>query len=65
MKKEVKIYWVNFGGGLKLYGKLAPGETHNQNTYSNAIWLITDEEEKPLGYFRATRKVGKAVIPNR
>jgi dipeptidyl aminopeptidase/acylaminoacyl peptidase len=65
MKKGVKIYWVNFGGGLKLYGKLAPGETRNQNTYSDAVWLVTDEEEKPLGYFRATRKVGKAVIPNR
>ena len=64
MKKGVKIYWVNFGGGLKLYGKLAPGETRNQNTYSDAIWLVTDEEEKSLGYFRATRKVGKAVIPN-
>jgi hypothetical protein len=64
MKKGVKIYWVNFGGGLKLYGELAPGETRNQNTYSDAIWLITDEEEKSLGYFRATRKVGKAVIPN-
>jgi fermentation-respiration switch protein FrsA (DUF1100 family) len=65
MEKVVKVYWVNFGGGLKLYGKLAPGETHNQNTYSDAIWIITDEEEKPLGYFRATRKVGKAVIPGR
>ncbi|MBT7910319.1 MAG: prolyl oligopeptidase family serine peptidase [Verrucomicrobia bacterium] len=65
MKKGVKIYWVNFGGGLKLYGKLAPGETRNQNTYSDAVWLVTDEEEKSLGYFRATRTVGKAVIPNR
>ena len=59
----MKIYWVNFGGGLKLYGKLAPGETRNQNTYSDAIWLITDEKDNSLGWFRATGKIGKAVIP--
>jgi len=54
---------VNFGGGLKLYGKLAPGGTRNQNTYSDAIWLITDEKDNSLGWFRATGKIGKAVIP--
>ena len=61
----MKIYWVTFGGGLKLYGKLNPGGTRNQNTYSDAIWLITDDKDNSLGYFRATGKIGKAVIPKR
>jgi len=64
-KERVKIYWVTFGGGLKLYGKLNPGGTRNQNTYSDAIWLITDDKDNSLGYFRATGKIGKAVIPKR
>jgi hypothetical protein len=60
---KVKIYWVEYGGGLRLYGELDPGGTRVQNTFSDATWLITDEKEKPLGYFRTTLKLGKAVIP--
>ena len=60
---KVKLYWVEYGGGLRLYGELEPGGTRNQNTFSEASWLVTDEKDKPLGYFRSTQKVGKAVIP--
>ena len=63
MPIKVKIYWVEYGGGLKLYGELEPGGKREQNTFSEASWLITDEKENPLGYFRTTQKVGKAVIP--
>ena len=63
MKIKVKIYWVEYGGGLKLYGELEPGGKREQNTFSEANWLITDKNDKPLGYFRTTQKVGKAVIP--
>ena len=59
----MKIYWVEYGGGLKLYGELEPGGKREQNTFSEANWLITDKNDKPLGYFRTTQKVGKAVIP--
>ncbi len=60
---KVKIYWVEYGGGLRFYGELDPGGTRNQNTFSSASWLITDEKDKPLGYFRTTKKRGIAVIP--
>ena len=60
---KVKIYWVEYGGGLRLYGELEPGGTRVQNTFSQASWLVTDEKEKPLGYFRTGLKLGKAVIP--
>ena len=60
---KVKIYWVEYGGGLRLYGELEPGGKRVQNTFSQASWLITDEKEKPLGYFRTGLKLGKAVIP--
>ena len=63
MPIKVKVYWVEYGGGLKLYGELEPGGKRIQNTFSQASWLITDGNEKPLGYFRTTQKVGKAVIP--
>ena len=63
--QKVKIFWVEYGGGLKLYGELKPGGTRKQSTFANASWLITDEKDKPLGYFRTTPKVGLAVIPKR
>ena len=59
----VKVYWVQYGGGLKFYGNLEPGATREQSTFSDASWLITDEADKPLGYFRTTQKAGFAVIP--
>ena len=60
---KVKLYWVEYGGGLRLYGELDPNGTRNQNTFSQASWLVTDVNDKPLGYFRTTQKVGKATIP--
>jgi hypothetical protein len=60
---KVKIYWIEFGGRLKLYGELEAGATRKQSTYSNASWLITDTGDKPLGYFRTSGKIGNAVIP--
>ena len=48
---------------MRFYGELKPGGIRKQNTYSNAPWVITDEKDKPLGYFRTTQKRGNAVIP--
>ena len=62
--QKVKVHWVQYGGGLKHYETIAPGGTHKQTTFSNASWLITDESDKPLGYFRTTHLTGIAVIPS-
>ena len=62
-KRKVQIYWVNYEGGLQLYWDLNPGESYKQPTFSSHTWLITDVNDKPLGYFRATRNVAKASIP--
>lgn len=62
-KRRVKIYWVGYDGKLKIYGELDPGKTRNQNTYANNTWLITDVEDKPLGYFICGPVHCLAVIP--
>jgi len=61
--KNVKLYWIDYGGARKLYGEIAKGGERQQNTYSDAVWLVTDEKDKPLGYFVATTKMAKAIIP--
>ena len=62
--RVVKIFWVEYGGGLKLYGQIQPGGSRKQGTFANPSWLVTDDQDHPLGYFRTTAKVGRAVIPS-
>ena len=38
-------------------------EKHDQNTYSKAVWLITDLSDKPLGHFVTTKEDSNGVIP--
>jgi len=63
--RRVKIYWVGWRGGLRLYGELDPGETRRQHTSAGHAWQITDEDDKPLGHFIAGPQVSRAVIPGR
>ena len=60
---RIKLYWVDYGGSLKLYGEIDSGGNRQQTTYSDAVWLVTDEKDKPLGYFISGQKVALAVIP--
>ena len=62
-KQTVKLYWVEYGGGLKLYGEIEAGATRRQTTYSDASWLVTDLSDKHLGHFRTGLKEAIAVIP--
>ena len=62
--RRVKIYWVGYDAKLQLYGELNPDATRYQNTYAGATWLITDENDKPLGHFRIGNDESLAVIPN-
>ena len=63
-KRKIKIYWVGYGGELKLYGELAPGGKRTQNSYANNTWLITDTEDQAIGYFICTPERAKAIIPD-
>ncbi|MEK6235798.1 MAG: c-type cytochrome, partial [Planctomycetales bacterium] len=63
-KRRVKLFWVGYRGQLQLYGEIDPGKTRQQNTYAKSTWLITDENDKPLGHFIAETLVARAVIPN-
>lgn len=60
----VKLFWVQYGsGGLRFYADIATGKTLKRNTFSEATWVITDENETQLGYFRSVVKPSRAVIP--
>ena len=61
--RVVKLYWVSFANELKLYAELQPSAARQQNSYSKHTWLITDENDTPLGYFIVAEDVCRAVIP--
>ena len=63
-KKPVKLFWIGYGNGaLKFYARLAPGATRKQNSYSKNAWLITDDDDQPLGFFLVTEDDSHAVVP--
>lgn len=62
-KETVRILWVSYGGELKLYGTLEPGKVRDQNTFSEASWLVTTLNNEPLGYFRTGSEKALAIIP--
>lgn len=61
--KPVKVFWVSYNDELQLYAELAPGAKKQQNTYSRNTWLITDANDKPMGYFIVGEDLARAVIP--
>ena len=61
--QAVKLYWIDYGGKPKLYGVIEKGDQRRQNTYEDAVWMLTDEKDNALGYFVTTRKFSRAVIP--
>ncbi|HAL12335.1 MAG TPA: hypothetical protein DCP67_00875 [Planctomycetaceae bacterium] len=63
-KRKIKIYWVGYGGELKLYGELAPGGKRTQNSYAKNTWLITDTADQAIGYFICSPERAKAIIPD-
>ena len=62
-KDPVKVFWVDYGGGLKQYGEIQAGAKKEQNSFSQAVWLITNVADKRLGYFITTDKNATATIP--
>ena len=60
--ERVVKYWYVDGEEQKLYGELQPGERRVQETFASHVWLITDQQDKPLGYFVASGVSATAKI---
>ena len=62
LAKGIKLWWVDGGGGRHSYGEVAPGKTKTQGSYAQHVWLITDLQDKPLGYFGASSAAALAKV---
>ena len=45
---EIEMFWVSGGRNRKSYGKIAPGESATQQTYSGHLWLMAKGNGDPL-----------------
>ena len=64
-EKTVVLHWMTQSGNPRPYGGIEPGNRKRQQTRPGAVWLITDEANKPLGYFTVGYRTARAEIPQR
>ncbi len=60
----IRLHWMDQTGHPRLYGGIAPRDRKRQQTRPGAVWLITDENDQPLGYFEIGDRAAQAVVPN-
>ena len=60
----VKVFWMDRQGQPKSRGTLNSGWRKPLTTRPGAVWLITDADEKPLGYFLVGDRTANAIIPS-
>ena len=58
--RTLKLFWVKYNGTLKAYGLLQAGAPREQQTTANSCWMVAETSGKPLGYFQATPRPGRA-----
>lgn len=59
---SVELFWVDTEGRRQSYGRVRPGQIHDQNTYAGHVWLITDAFGSVLGVFEATAEKLQVVV---
>jgi dipeptidyl aminopeptidase/acylaminoacyl peptidase len=59
---EVAVYWMDFEGHRKLYGKLPPGGQLPQSTYAGHVWVVTDAADRLLTAFETPEDGGEYVV---
>lgn len=62
-EKPVRVFWMNRKGEPRPYGTLEEGWSKPYQTRPGAVWMITDIDENPLGYFEVGDRTAHAEIP--
>ncbi len=65
LSKPVELFWLDFTGQEKNYGKIEPGETRNMETFEGHVWAVRDSERKLYGVYEGRFDTDRAVIAER
>ncbi len=52
----VELFWLDPDGKRQSYGRLRPGQEHEQHTFAGHVWLVVDDKGRPLGLKVAEEK---------
>jgi len=59
---KVKLVQVNPAGERKEISAIESDSDSEQTSATGQVWIVTDEDDRPLGVFEAVEKPGVAVI---
>ena len=59
---QVELVWLDPEGRRHGYGKLRPGDEHDQPTFAGHVWLLLDHKGQPLGVYEASAKPATVEI---
>ena len=59
---EISYHWIDQSGKEHRYGRVGPGDFETQSTYEGHVWLIKDASGRNLVAFRASGKIGRALV---
>jgi hypothetical protein len=48
---DVQLFWIDFQGAKQQYGRIAPGQSHLQQTYVTHPWAVYNRHGECLGVF--------------
>jgi arylsulfatase A-like enzyme len=64
-KESVGLFWIDSKGQPKPYGEIEAGQRKRQMTRPGAVWMLTDHNNKTLGYFVVDDRSARAIVPKR
>jgi dipeptidyl aminopeptidase/acylaminoacyl peptidase len=61
-ESEVEVFWLDFEGDRRSYGRVRAGGRKAQHTYAGHVWLVADGDGEPLAVFVAEEEPTLAEI---
>ncbi|MSU49619.1 MAG: iduronate-2-sulfatase [Opitutus sp.] len=58
----VELCWMDPIGGFTSYGAVVPNAPRRQSTRPGSVWMIRDEQNRPLGYFEVGDRSARAEV---
>ena len=65
LDETVSVFWIDNSRQRQPYGKIAAGESLQQHTFDGHVWMVGDEEGRPIEIFRADLSGRPAIIDRR
>jgi dipeptidyl-peptidase-4 len=59
---EIEMFWLDFAGNRRSYGKIPADGSHDMRTFGGHVWLITNSAGQRLTGFETLEVPGEAII---